>query len=482
MFWKRIKKSREKKYNQSFSITKRLTVLSTIASLLILFLSTIFLYWTLKDDLENKDAKFLIEEIAEIKSILENQSFDWTAIEKSIKADEAIPYRFSKYYRRILDEKGHILAETIRMNEIIPPQAFPDPIVIDPDELGEKWKSKDGKTFLTMSTWAETVYSKKSKYILQLAVDVSQDENLINAFRNKMALVFFLGILFSCGINIIVAKSGMRPLREMTKKIHQITASQLHERIYPERWPKELNSLAVAFDEMLDRLEDSFDRLSQFSMNLAHELRTPINNLMGEAQVALSKVRTPQEYTQILESSLEEFSRLSRMIDNLLFLARSENKEIKIEPKTFDAHREIEAVIEFYEAVAQERGIKVFCEGESSLKADMGLFRRLINNLLSNSLQYTPKGGKVTISIQRLDEYIDIVVNDTGIGIDSIDLPNVFDRFFRSQSARSEYPQGMGLGLNIVKSIMTLHGGHVAIQSVPDQGTKVTLHFPHQQA
>ena len=235
-----------------------------------------------------------MEEIFELRSIVQENSYNWETIEKSIKEGEAIAYRFTKYYRRILDEKGHILVETTGMSEIISPKIFPAPIVIDLDELGEKWRSKKGTTFLMMSTWAEAGNAKKIKYILQIAVDISQDENLINAYRDKIALVFFIGILFSCGINIVVAKSGMRPLKEITEKMHQITASQLHERIHSERWPKELNALATAFDGMLDRLEDSFNRLAQFSVNLAHELRTPINNLMGEAQVALSKVRTPE--------------------------------------------------------------------------------------------------------------------------------------------------------------------------------------------
>ena len=479
MFWKKIKKNKEKKYAQSFSITKRLIVLSTLSFLLIFFLSASFLYWTLKDDLENKDAKFLVEGIFELRSIVQKNFYDWETIEKGIRGGP-IAYKFTKYYRRILDEKGHILAEKIGMSEIIPPRVFPEPIVIEPDELGEKWKSKEGKTFLMMSTWTETGSAKKNKYILQMAVDISKDENLMNDYRDTIIWVFLIGILSSCGINIVVARIGMRPLKEITKKMHQITASQLHERIHPERWPKELNALATAFDEMLDRLEDSFERLSQFSMNLAHELRTPINNLMGEAQVALSKVRAPEEYAQILESSLEEFSRLSRMIDNLLFLARSENKEIKLELFSFDARREIETIIEFYEAVAQEQGVQVSCEGTAFLKADIVLFRRLINNLLSNALQYTPKGGRVAILIQQADNNVHITVNDTGIGIDPTDLPQVFDRFFRSQSARLKYPHGMGLGLNIVRSIMSLHGGTVTINSVPAQGTSITLSFPHQ--
>ena len=176
---------------------------------------------------------------------------------------------------------------------------------------------------------------------------------------------------------------------------------------------------------------------------------------------------------------MEEYSRLSRMIDNLLFLARSENKEIKLELVSFDVRREIEAVIEFYEAVAQEQGVMVSCNGTAFLKADTILFRRLINNLLSNALQYTPEGGKVIFSIRHSDnQSVDITVNDTGLGIDPIDLPHIFNRFYRAQSARLRDPQGMGLGLYIVKSIMNLHGGTVAIQSVPAQGTAVTLKFP----
>jgi len=473
---KKIKKIKENKRLQSFSITKRLTILSTLFSFLILFLSTGFLYWTLKDNLEKKDAKFLIEEIFELKSILLENSYDWAIIEKKIKGEEAINYKLkTKYYRRILDEEGYPCLETTGMGEMISPHIFPEPEEIDYSDRGKKWQSKDRKTFLLMATQVEN--PQKSKYVLQLAVDISQDENLITDYRGKIAWIFIVGILFSIGTNIAVARNGMRPLKEITKKAHRITASQLHERIHPEHWPKELNALANAFDEMLDRLEDSFNRLSQFSMNLAHELRTPINNLMGEAQVAISKVRTPQEYLQVLESSLEEYSRISRMIDNLLFLARSENKEIRLELVYFDVRQEIEAVVEFYEAVAQEQGVKVLCHGMGFLKADITLFRRMINNLLSNSLQYTPKGGIVTISIQQLEKQLHITVNDTGIGIDPKDLPYIFNRFFRAQSARLQYPQGMGLGLYMVKSIMNLHNGTVELESTPAQGTIVTLKF-----
>ncbi len=476
MFWKKIKKIKEQKSTPSFSIVKYLTVLSTLSSFFILLLSTSFLYWTLKDNLEKKSVRFLVGEIFEIQSTLTENLFDWPTIQKEIKGEESPVYRSTQSYSRILDKKRRILVENTGMG-LIPPNAFPEPKDIDSSDKGKKWQSSNGHTFLLMSTWAASKNLKDDKYILQLATDISPDEMIISNYKGRILLVILIGIIFSIGINIAVAKKGMRPLRDITDKVRQITASQLHERIYAEDWPKELNLLASAFDEMLDRLEDSFQRLSQFSVNLAHELRTPINNLVGEAQVGLSKARTPEEYRHILESSLEEYSRLSRMIDNLLFLARSENKEIKLELVSFDARKEIEAVIDFYDAVAQEQKVKVTCEGNAFIKADMILFRRLINNLLSNAFQYTPQGGTVTIFIRPVEKFVDITFKDTGIGIGEEDIPQIFNRFFRTESARLKYPNGMGLGLYIVKSIMILHGGTVTIQSIPSQGTTVTLKF-----
>ena len=192
---------------------------------------------------------------------------------------------------------------------------------------------------------------------------------------------------------------------------------------------------------MLDRLEDSFNRLSQFSADLAHELRTPINNLRGEAGVALSQARTPEEYRRTLESSLEEYARLSRLIDNLLFLARADGPMISIARTPCDAQKAIEVVREFYEALAEDRGVEVVCGGEAILEADPVLFRQTISNLLSNALSYTPRGGKVSISVQRQDDRtVEVSVNDTGCGIPAEHLPKIFDRFYRVDPARRNSP------------------------------------------
>jgi two-component system, OmpR family, heavy metal sensor histidine kinase CusS len=200
---------------------------------------------------------------------------------------------------------------------------------------------------------------------------------------------------------------------------------------------------------------------------------------MGEAEVALARPRTPEEYQQLLGSSLEEYAKLARMIDSLLFLARAESPETHIARTLFDARKELDALQDFYDALAEEHEVEVICEGHAQVYADPILFRRAVSNLLSNGLQYTPGGGTVTLSVTQADDATIIVrVRDTGIGIAPTHLPKIFDRFYRVDPARSQSYPGMGLGLAIVKSIMTLHGGTVTVESVPHQGTTVTLRLP----
>jgi len=459
-----------------WSITGRLTLLYTLSALGILLLSNVFLYFVIANDLEKDNNSLLADEIHVLRFILQDRPHDKVALEQEIKS-EGVPSQF--YYIRILDEAGNTLIETPNMTDIIAASLFPVPIRLAEDSAeGVKWKPRNGRSYILMAAWAEVSSSSRERRVLQIALDVSDDEALLAGYRRKLLAVLFLGILFSAGVGVVIARKGMRPLEDITKVAQRITATQLRERIGPARWPKELTALATAFDEMLIRLEHSFIQLSQFSSDLAHELRTPINNLMGEAEVTLTRARTPYEYRQILESSLEEYAKLSRMIENLLFLARAENPETYIGRSPFDPGKEIEAVREFYDALVDEQGVEVICRGNGLLNADPILFRRALSNLLSNALQYTPRGGKIKISVtQSDDQSIEVSVSDTGSGIAPEDIPRVFDRFYRADRARSQYPQGMGLGLAIVKSIMDLHGGTVVVQSEPTKGTIVTLRF-----
>jgi two-component system heavy metal sensor histidine kinase CusS len=327
-----------------------------LSALGILVLSTFLLYWVLVSYLEAEDNQFLADKVHVLRVILRERPDNRQSLEEEVKWEGSARH-FAKYYARVLDEEGSTLIETTGMGDLITPSLFPPPTgVTEEPGNGLKWTSHGGKSYLLLAAWAELGHASRPQRQLQVALDVSREDALIADYSRKLAIVLLLGIVLSAGAGVSVARRGMRPLKEITKAAQRITATRLHERIDPAQWPKELTALTVAFDEMLDRLEDSFTRLSQFSADLAHELRTPINNLMGEAEVALSRIRTPEEYQQVLESSLEEYARLSHMIDSLLFLARAAHTEARIERSLVDALQAIEAVREFHEAEADEQG------------------------------------------------------------------------------------------------------------------------------
>jgi two-component system heavy metal sensor histidine kinase CusS len=241
--------------------------------------------------------------------------------------------------------------------------------------------------------------------------------------------------------------------------------------------------MALTINEMLDRLEDSFQRLSRFSSDIAHELRTPINNIQGEIQVSFAKERSPAENNELILSVHEEISRISKLIDNLLFLAKSENPQLQLKKEIFNLKNEVSNILDFYEASASEDQIqmKINIFHEIQIWAEKSLFQRVLSNILSNSINYTDKGGSITVTGASTIRGIDIVIEDSGRGIPKNDLPLVFDRLFRVDPSRTATKLGgFGLGLTIVKSIMALHRGTVEIKSEEGQGTTVTLHFPSQ--
>ncbi len=245
--------------------------------------------------------------------------------------------------------------------------------------------------------------------------------------------------------------------------------------------PSELAHLATTFNAMLDRLGASFERLQRFSADIAHELRTPVNNISGELQVALGKDRESQFYKDTMGSCLEECSRISRVMDSLLFLAHAENPRMEITKEAINLKRELQGAIDFYEPIATDNGIECLLDVDSSLElvAERTLFQRAVGNILSNALKKTAGPGFIGVTARQNDGEIEIEISDTGEGIAAEHLPHVFDRFYRVDASRSADSGGSGLGLAIVKSIAHIHGGEVRIQSQLGKGTAVFLHFPH---
>ena len=309
-------------------------------------------------------------------------------------------------------------------------------------------------------------------------INGDQASNLTIECYERIIITLLLASLAAIVFGHIISKNGLNRLRELENKMDKITAQSLDDRIQLNEWPKELRNLADRFNGMLDRIQSSFIQLSQFSSNIAHELRTPINNLRGMTEIALIKEKSPHEYRSMLESCMSEYHDLSKLIENLLFIARSDHGEIRLKKVLIDAQEEIVHICDYYQAVADEKQILLSCIGHAKIEVEPVLFKRAISNLLSNALRYTSLNGKIIIEIQSMQRFVQIAIYDTGIGISHEHLLNIFDRFYRVDPSRSVNSGGAGLGLAIVKSIIDLHNGTIKIDSNINAGTSVYIKFP----
>ncbi len=413
------------------SIATRLACFYLAATAVLLLVAAAFLYVGLARSLRTQDEHLLASKIRVLRHLLVEEQ-NSQALESEIE-HEAGEDQLLKYYLRVVGADGHALVETPRMAELLPLRLFTDADA--PRATGTVREYRDatnGREFLLLVAWAHSFAPGGETRTLHIALDTSMNRIILGDYRRHVLAVFACGAAFAAIAGIVLTRAGLRPLRVMTGTIHRITASKLDERVLAPTWPAELRDLAGAFDGMLDRLEHSFNRLTEFSADIAHAMRNPINNLRGEIEVALTRPRSPAEYQQTLGSSLEELERLSRLIEGLLFIARADNPQAALERVEFPVREEMDAVREFYEALAAERQVVVFCSGEASLRGDPALVRRAISNLVANALKFTRAGGRVSLETRVLgDGSVEITAADTGCGIAEENLPKVFERFFQ---------------------------------------------------
>src|SRR5574337_993211 len=282
-----------------------------------------------------------------------------------------------------------------------------------------------------------------------LAVDVSHHVRFLEALRQRL----WAGISASAGgaalLGWFVAHRGLAPLRRVTATAHRLSAERLGERLAEDAAPAEVRDLVEAFNGMLDRLEDAFQRLKEFSADIAHELRTPVSNLMTQTEVALSRSRSAEDYREVLASNLEEYERIARMVSDMLFLAQADKGRLPRAMETVALAEEARALADFYEALADEQGVALTVSGEASVKGDRLMLRRAVSNLLSNALRHTPRGGRVAIKIAHDSDDATLAVTNPGEPIPAEELPRIFERFHRAGTDRRRQGEGAGLGLAI---------------------------------
>ena len=466
---------------RSWSVATRLTIWYAISAFSLIAVATGLLYWVLIRNLDQADDRLLADKARVIAAMLLNRPDDQAAIRQEV--EEAWKARQdTQVYVRVFDARGQITAETPGMREVLPVDGFAGPVA----DLGtgSDVQTDDGRTFRVLAVRATRANASGAPSVVQVGTDRSHEFALLSSYRRYSFGVLAAALVLCSLIGHQIARRGIQPLRDITETARRIRAANLSERLTAEGLPSELLALAETFNQMLDRLEHSFTRISRFSADIAHELRTPLNNLLGEIEVALSRSRAAEDYRDTLVSSVEECGRLARLIDNLLFLARAEAPKAVITRETLDLRAELVTMCNFYEAAAHEAGVRLTIAAEGG-RAEAGmnrlLFQRAMNNLVTNALAHTPRGGSVTLAASGDATTTVVEVVDTGCGIPATDIPHVFDRFYRVDQAR-RFGEGahVGLGLSLVKSIVELHGGTVHITSELGRGTKVTLRFPRR--
>jgi len=315
--------------------------------------------------------------------------------------------------------------------------------------------------------------------IVQVGSSLSRAQGVLRRYLETLLILIPLGVGLAAAGGAVIARKALRPVDEMTAAARRITAEDLHQRIGRQGTQDELDRLAETLNGMLARLDEAFRQMRRFAADAAHELRTPLTALKGGIEVALRASRTPEEYRQVLASSLEDVDRLIRVAEDLLLLSRAAagpempRPRIELEPLVLEA-------LEVGTRLAQGTGVhvKLGPVAPAAMRGDSGALGRAMRNLVENAVKYTPAGGTVELTLRAAGGQAVFAVKDTGIGIAPADTERIFEPFLRLDAARARETGGTGLGLAIARSIVLAHGGTLTLEREPGPGSCFVISLP----
>ncbi|NWL23186.1 heavy metal sensor histidine kinase [Pseudomonas umsongensis] len=301
---------------------------------------------------------------------------------------------------------------------------------------------------------------------LSLLLDITHHQHFLQRMQHLIWLTVGLSALATALLGAWAARSGLRPLRRMSAVASGVSAQSLNARLPEEDMPPELAEMAHHFNAMLGRLDDSFQRLSAFSADIAHELRTPLSNLLTHTQVTLTRPRPLEDYREALHSNLEELQWMAQLVNDMLYLAKADHGLLMPKREPLELAEEVDLLLEFFAPLAEDARVTLSRDGDARLQGDRSMLRRALSNLLDNALRFTPPGGEVRVRINDQAKSLSLSVENSGEGIPADLLPRLFDRFYRADPARHEgSSEHAGLGLAITQSIVRAHGGQIRCES-----------------
>ncbi len=454
------------------TLTTRLTALFTLSSALVLLGFGWITMNAIQRHFEDLDRSTLQDKFRLIREVgAQAQSPD----ELSRRLADVL-HSHNDLYVRVQSLDAVLYSST----DMVSPPAWSDwPITKDAKTL-LTWKDQ-GRTYRGARSTMPSPYSSERNLDVWALLDTQHHMRFMTELSKTLLLYFILAAVLSGILGWCSARSGLRPLRDMKSHARSITVHRLGERMPVESVPVEMADLAKTLNQMLQRLQSDFRRLSEFSSDLAHELRTPISNMLTVTQVELSQPRTVAQYQEVLASNSEDLQRLARIVSDMLLLATTEHGLTLPTQERIRLEGEVLALFDFYDALAQDKHIALSLVGEGEIEGDRLMVRRAISNLLSNALRHTAQNGSIAVEIDRAQDATTVHVSNTGTTVSPDLLPRLFDRFFRADGARANPTSvGAGLGLSITFAIMQAHGGRATVTSTNGL-TRFSLSFPNHQ-
>jgi two-component system heavy metal sensor histidine kinase CusS len=459
------------------SIALRLALLfSAIAAAVFLAVGA-YLYQALSQQMSERDDVALLDKVVLIRHLLASQPMP-LAMPDELRMVLDNVFGQDGMQLRLADGSGRTVVLTAAPEVAsTPAPAWPAvPLTRAPARADiHDWQlpSGPGRAIVALASAG----SERTPVRITIVRQRSQRLAILKRYTADLLAGLAVGTLVATVLAFAVVRRGMRPLHDVIGKANEISTQRLAGRLSVRDVPAELRELGVAFNAMLARLEEGVQRLSGFAADLAHDLRTPLNTLMMQTQVALSRPRDSAAYEALLASNLEEYERLGRMIENTLFLARADHAQLALRPEALDAAHELRHIADYFDVLAEDAGIALEVDAAGSVHADPILLRRAVNNLAANAVRHTPRGGSVVLWARADNAGCRIEVRNTGSAIAPEHLGQLFDRYYRADPSRGEAGGGAGLGLAIVRAIMQLHGGSASAASA-DGSTVFTLRFP----
>ncbi|PWE46713.1 heavy metal sensor histidine kinase [Pseudomonas prosekii] len=347
-----------------------------------------------------------------------------------------------------------------------------------PQKLGLSTVNDAGTDYRVLN--APLFADKADSPQLTLLLDITHHQHFLQRMQNLIWLTVGLSALATALLGAWAARSGLRPLRRMSVVASGVSAQSLNARLPEENMPPELAEMAHNFNAMLGRLDDSFQRLSAFSADIAHELRTPLSNLLTHTQVTLTRPRPLEDYREALHSNLEELQWMAQLVNDMLYLAKADHGLLMPKREPLELAEETDVLLEFFAPLAEDAQVRLSREGSARMLGDRSMLRRALSNLLDNALRFTPVGGEVRVRIVEQSDGLTLQVENTGSGIDPALLPRLFDRFYRADPARQEgSSEHAGLGLAITQSIIRAHGGLIRCESA-NGWTRFVIELPRK--